>query len=78
MKLIVERTAETVKAVKIEYTPVEALVINHAMRRYATDEEVNEKDREIMERMLSVEPTFKEVSAESKTIINNGTMNISL
>ena len=62
MKLIVEQENENVKAIKIEYTPAEALVINHAMRRYACDNEVNEKDRAIMERMLDVKPIFVDVA----------------
>lgn len=62
MKLIVEKQDEIVKAIKIEYTPAEALVINHAMRRYACDDEMNEKDRAIMERMLDVEPLFVDVT----------------
>jgi len=65
MKLIVEEQGEIVKAIKIEYTPAEALVINQAMRRYACDDEVNEEDRTIMKRMLSVEPIFVDV-AESE------------
>ena len=60
MKLIVEKQGEIVKAIKAEYTPTEALVINHAMRRYACDEDVNETDRAIMERMLEVEPIRQE------------------
>ena len=60
MKLIVEKQGEIVKAIKTEYTPAEALIINQAMRRYATDEEVNATDREIMEQMLEVEPLFYE------------------
>lgn len=69
MKLIVEKQDEIVKAIKIEYTPAEALVINHAMRRYAYDydNEVNEKDRAIMERMLEVKPMFVDV-AESEEV----------
>lgn len=59
MKLIVEKQGEIVKAIKAEYTTAEALIINHAMRRYACDEEVNATDREIMEQMLDVKPIFK-------------------
>jgi hypothetical protein len=65
MKLIVEQENENVKAIKIEYTPAEALIINHAMRRYACDDEINEKDRSIMEQMLDVKPIFVDV-AESE------------
>ena len=65
MKLIVEKQDEIAKAIKIEYTPAEALIINHAMRRYACDNEVNEKDRAIMKRMLDVKPIFVDV-AESE------------
>ena len=69
MKLIVEQENENVKAIKIEYTPAEALVINHAMRRYAyaSGNEVNEKDRIIMEQMLEVKPIFVDV-AESEGV----------
>ena len=62
MKLIVEKENENVKAIKIEYTPAEALVINHAMRRYACDDELNKKDRAIMEQMLDVKPIFVDVT----------------
>lgn len=62
MKLMVEKQGEIVKAIKIEYTPAEALIINHAMRRYACDEEVNAIDREIMEQMLEVKPIFTELN----------------
>jgi len=66
MKLIVEKQGEIVKAIKAEYTPAEALIINHAMRRYACDEEVNATDREIMEQMLDVKPIFRNIRAESE------------
>ena len=62
MKLIVEKQDEIAKAIKIEYTPAEALIINHAMRRYACDGEVNEKDRAIMKQMLGVKPIFVDVT----------------
>ena len=62
MKLIVEEQGDIVKAIKIEYTPAEALVINHAMRRYMCDDEVNEEDRTIMEQMLEVKPMFVDVT----------------
>ena len=64
MKLIVEKDHDIVKAIKIEYTPAEALIINHAMRRYACDEEVNATDREIMEQMLDVKPIFVDISGK--------------
>lgn len=67
MKLTVEKQGDIVKAIKIEYTPEEALIINHAMRRYACDEEVNEVNREVMEQMLEVEPIFTELNPN-----NNG------
>lgn len=60
MKLTVKTQGSIVKAIKIEYTPAEALVINHAMRRYSEDEDVNETDRAIMRQMLEVEPTYSE------------------
>lgn len=65
MKLIVNERDGCCESIQIEYTPAEALIINHAMRRYACDDEVNERDRTIMERMLSVEPIFADV-AESE------------
>lgn len=56
MKLTIEKQDSIIKAIKAEYTPAEALIINHAMRRFAEDEDVNETDRAIMQQMLSVEP----------------------
>lgn len=70
MKLMVEKQGENVKAIKIEYTPAEALIINHAMRRYACDEEVNKTDREIMERMLEVEPIFTDFEHKAEIVIS--------
>ena len=61
MKLFVNKKDGNVMSVSIEYTPTEALAINHAMWRYADDEEMNEVNRKIMERMLNVEPIFKEI-----------------
>jgi len=65
MKLIVNERDGCCESVQIEYTPTEALIINHAMRRYVNDEEVNEENRKIMERMLDVEPIFVD-KAESE------------
>ena len=65
MKLIVNERDGCCESIQIEYTPTEALIINHAMRRYACDEEVNVTDREIMEQMLDVKPIFVDV-AESE------------
>jgi hypothetical protein len=70
MKLIVEKQGENVKAIKIEYTPTEALIINHAMRRYACDEEVNATDRKIMEQMLEVEPIFTDFEHKAGIVIS--------
>lgn len=64
MQLIVEERNGCAESIKIEYTPAEALIINQAMRRYACDDEVNETDREIMERMLDVKPIFVEREKE--------------
>jgi hypothetical protein len=68
MKLIVNERDGCCVSVSIEYTPTEALVINQAMRRYVNDEEVNETDRAIMERMLGVKPIFREIMAESEEV----------
>ena len=62
MKLIVNKRDGYCESINIEYTPTEALIINHAMRRYACDDEVNEKDRTIMEQMLDVKPIFVDVT----------------
>ena len=70
MKLMVEKQGENVKAIKAEYTPTEALIINHAMRRYACDEEVNKTDREIMEQMLEVEPIFTNFEHKAEIVIS--------
>lgn len=56
MKLIVETQGSIVKSIKAEYTSVEWLAVEDAMRRYAKDREVNVVDRLIMQQMLSVEP----------------------
>ena len=72
MKLIVEKQGEIVKAIKAEYTPTEALVINHAMRRYVYDDEVNEDNRTAMEQMLEVKPIFVDV-VESEVMDENNT-----
>lgn len=64
MKLIVEEKDGCVEAVMIECTTTEALVLNQAMRLYIESDYVHEIDRDIMRRMLEVEPTFEEVSEE--------------
>lgn len=61
MKLIVEEKDGCAERVKIEYTTREALVLNQAMRLYVENDYVNEKERDIMRKMLEVEPIFKEV-----------------
>lgn len=70
MKLMVEKQGEFVKAIKAEYTPAEALIINHAMRRYACDEEINATDRKIMEQMLEVEPIFTDFERKAEIVIS--------
>ena len=65
MKLIVNERDGCCESIHIEYTPIEALIINQAMRGYVNDEETNEKDRTIMEQMLDVEPIFVDM-AESE------------
>lgn len=62
MKLIVNERDGCCKSIQIEYTPTEALIINQAMRRYANDKKVNEKDRNIMDQMLDVKPIFVDVT----------------
>ncbi len=67
MKLIVnERRDGCCESINIEYTPAEALIINHAMRRYVNDDEVNKTDRALMEQMLDVKPIFRKIGAESE------------
>lgn len=66
MKLIVNEKDGCCVSVSIEYTPTEALVINQAMRRYVDDEEMHEVNRKVMQRMLDVEPIFREIEAESE------------
>ncbi len=67
MKLIVnERQDGYCESITIEYTPAEALIINHAMRRYVGDKKVNEIDRTIMKQMLDVKPIFRKIGAESE------------
>lgn len=64
MKLTVKKSGETVKAVIMELTPAEALIINHAMRRYCYDLGVDDKNVTMMERMLEVEPIFVNTAEE--------------
>jgi hypothetical protein len=66
MKLTVNEKKGCCESVQIEYTPTEALIINEAMRRYVCDDEVNEKDRTIMEQMLDVKPIFVDVAEGSE------------
>ena len=67
MKLIVNEKDGYVMSISIEYTPTEALVINQAMRNYVDDEEMNEVNRKIMQRMLDVEPIFRETEVEKES-----------
>lgn len=60
MKLTIEKNGSTVKAIKAEYTPVEWLAVEDAMRRYTKDREVNVVDRLIAQQILSVEPEEEE------------------
>lgn len=62
MKLIVNERDGCCESVQIEYTPTEALIINHAMRRYVCDDGVHEKERAIMEQMLDVKPVFVDMT----------------
>lgn len=62
MKLIVEEKDGCAESVKIEYTTIEALIINQAMRLYIENDYVNERERDIMRKMLEVEPIFVDVS----------------
>lgn len=68
MKRIVEEQGDFVKAIKIEYTPAEALVIYDAMRRYVCDDEVDEEDRTIMEQMLDVKSIFVDVAENAEDL----------
>lgn len=65
MKLIVNERDGCCVSIHIEYTPTEALIINQAMKRYVNDEEVNEKDKTIMNHMLEVKPIYVDI-AESE------------
>lgn len=60
MKYIVEAKDGFVKTIKVELSPIEALVVNSAMWRYIRDEDVNEEDRVIAERILGVKPPESE------------------
>lgn len=64
MKLIVEEKDGCAERVKIEYTTTEALIINQAMRLYVENDYVKERERDIMRRMLEVEPIFVDVKGE--------------
>ena len=66
MKLIVEEKAGCAEAVKIECTTTEALVLNQAMRLYLENDYVTEENRDIMRKMLDVEPVFVEAEGSKK------------
>lgn len=70
MKLIVNKKNGCCESLTIEYTPTEGLIINHAMRRYADDEEMHEKERRIMKQMLDVEPIYREIAADASWVRN--------
>lgn len=52
MRMNVEEVDSYVEGIKISCTPIEALVLNHAMQLFAANEEMHEMDRDIMKRML--------------------------
>ena len=52
MKMIIAKVDSCVEGIKIECTPIEALVLHHAMQLFATNEEMHEMDRDIMKQML--------------------------
>ena len=52
MNVTINTSDNYVKSVIIEYTPVESLVINQALQRYAQDDKTNEKDRAIAKQMI--------------------------
>lgn len=66
MKLIVKEKDGCCESVNIEYTPTEALIINQAMRLYLENDYVHETDRDLMRRMLEVEPIFEETEGSEK------------
>lgn len=66
MKLIVKEKDGCVEGVKIEYTTTEYLVLNQAMKKYVDNGEINDIDRDIMRRMLEVEPIFEEAEGSEK------------
>lgn len=61
MRLVVERENGNAKLIRAEYTPEEALVINHAMRRYVYMLDINNENISLMEKMLETQPEFIEV-----------------
>ena len=52
MKMVIEEIDSYVEGIKISCTPIEALVLNHAMQLFADNEEMHEMDRDIMKQML--------------------------
>jgi hypothetical protein len=71
MKLTVNKNGEYVKEIIMELSPTEAIIINHAMRRYTEDEGVNETDRAIMRKMLDVEPIIVELELSKVVVETN-------
>lgn len=52
MKMVVEEVDSYVEGIKISCTPIEALVLNHAMQLFADNDEICEIDRDVMKQML--------------------------
>ena len=52
MKMLIEKVDSYVESIKIKCTPLEALVLHHAMQLFAANEEMHEMDRDIMKQML--------------------------
>ena len=61
MKLTVKERAGCAEKVILECDTTESLYINSAMRRYASDVDVDEESRERMEKILEAKPVFEEV-----------------
>lgn len=52
MKMVIEEFDSCVEGVKIACTPIEALVLHHAMQLFAANKEMHEMDRDVMKQML--------------------------
>lgn len=62
MQIVIETKDVCVKCIKAEYTPVEWLIANKALKLLGENQNINIEDVRRIKEMLNVEPDFKEIT----------------